>query len=238
MKDLGITTYEDRVFSIGLFLSFIIHLTVIGYLSSERFKVLQKPLKQIEVTYQAIEHKKKIEEQEKRSEVIKAVTKKEEPKKIEILTKEPSDLPLSGRELRDISKLSDHFRFSQKQTPKIKTLDVSREISIPMLVSEKINNPKYLSYNQNIREKIRQQAYRHVDHPDFQQGEVYLTFVLGANGALQDLQIIDERTHANDYLRMAGLRSIKDANPFPPFPKDLSYPQLTFNVVISFEVNE
>jgi len=34
------------------------------------------------------------------------------------------------------------------------------------------------------------------------------------------------------------LRSIKDANPFPPFPKDLNYPELTFNVVISFEVNE
>ena len=234
---MGITTNEDRIFSVGLLVSFIIHLAAIGYLSSERIKVLQKPLKQIEVTYQAIEQKK-VKDPQERSESIKAVQRKEEPKKIEVLTKEPSDLPLSGRELRDISKLSDHFRFSQKQTPKIRTLDVSREISVPLLVSEKINNPKYLSYNQNIREKIRQQAYRHVDHPDFQQGEVYLTFVLGASGALEDLQIIDERTHANDYLRMAGLRSIKEANPFPPFPKDLNYPQLTFNVVISFEVNE
>jgi len=31
-------------------------------------------------------------------------------------------------------------------------------------------------------------------------------------------------------------KSIFDASPFPAFPKDLDYPELSFNVIISFQI--
>jgi len=231
------TKMGDRFFKYALLISLGVHVGTILYLSLDKLEILMKPLKHIEVTYQAIEQKKQVKTAEE-AEPIKAVKQEEALKKIEILSKEPSDLPYMGEKLRDISKLSDKFRFGKKQIPKIKTVDMSRKITVPLIKSEKITNQKYLTYNESIRQKIRQYAYRHVNHPDFQQGEVYLTFVLASNGMLQDLQIVNARTQASNYLRTSSLRSIKESNPFPPFPSDLKYPELTFNVVISFEVNE
>ena len=65
-------------------------------------------------------------------------------------------------------------------------------------------------------------------------GEVYLTFALSSDGALKQIKLIEGRTNATDYLRDIGLNSIQEASPFPPFPSDLSYPELTFNIAISF----
>jgi len=228
---------EDGSFYIALCVSLIIHASIIGYFSSQNINILNRQVKQIEVTYQVIEEvaseKPRLEKK-----MVRVVREEPLPKKVEILSKDSNELPFFAKAFKDISKLSDHFRFSQKQNPTIRTLDVSRGISVPMLKSEKISNPRYLSYNQNIRQLIKQQAYRFIENPEFRAGEVYLTFVLGASGALQDLQVIERLSHASEFLKLAGLRSIKDANPFPPFPTDLNYPELTFNVVISFEVNE
>ena len=112
-----------------------------------------------------------------------------------------------------------------------------RSISVPVVATQKITNPNYIGYNDRIRDKIRNRAYFYIDDPQFQQGEVYLTFIVTSDGNLKDLQIIGERTHANDYLRAVGLRSVKESSPFPPFPASLKYPELSFNVVISFQVN-
>jgi len=226
--------YRTSISSLGL--SLVIHLAVISYLSTENIhKVFQKPLKQIEVSYQTIEPKT-VKEEKKKIETIKAVKTMQEPKKIELLSKESKGFAEIGSHLKDISKLPKQLRLTKKQSPKIMTLDMDRRITVPLLKSEKISDKKYLSYNQLIRQKIKQMAYSHVDSPKFEQGEVYLTFVLGSNGVLQDIKIIDERTHASSYLRNIGLRSVRESNPFPPFPNDLNYPQLTFNVVIAFEV--
>jgi hypothetical protein len=35
-----------------------------------------------------------------------------------------------------------------------------------------------------------------------------------------------------------GVKSVQEAGPFPPFPQDLNYPELTFNVSISFQYKE
>ena len=57
-------------------------------------------------------------------------------------------------------------------------------------------------------------------------------------GELQRVKVIENETKANDFLRAVGIRSIKESGPFPPFPKELRYPELTFNVVISFELGD
>ena len=38
-----------------------------------------------------------------------------------------------------------------------------------------------------------------------------------------------------DYLRSVALKSIKESNPFPPFPIGFNYPEFTFNLMISFQ---
>ncbi len=110
-----------------------------------------------------------------------------------------------------------------------------RRVVVPLLKSEKISNPRYSAYHDRIRARIKRRAYLYVNDPEFADGEVYLSFVLGADGRLRGLRLDPSKTHANAYLREVGLRSIREAAPFPPFPEGLNYPELSFNVVISFE---
>jgi outer membrane biosynthesis protein TonB len=113
-----------------------------------------------------------------------------------------------------------------------------RMVRVPMLDSDKMMGSRYVTYHEQVREKIRNRAYFYVDDPRFETGEVYLTFILGSDGVLREVKIIEDRTGANNYLRNVGLRSIRESSPFPPFPRDLNYPELTYNVVISFEMGK
>ncbi|MCB9772556.1 MAG: hypothetical protein H6754_08415 [Candidatus Omnitrophica bacterium] len=139
--------------------------------------------------------------------------------------------------LRDGKRISESIEVPDKQPLKMANLIEKRSITVPRVASQKITNPKYVGYNDRIRDKIRNRAYFYIDDPKFEAGEIYLTFVVTADGNLKDLQIINERSRANDYLRSVGLRSVKESSPFPPFPSDLQYPELSFNVIISFEVS-
>ena len=122
---------------------------------------------------------------------------------------------------------------------RVAMLDIDRKITLPPIATEKITNPKYLSYNDDMRavisRNIKQRAYTYVNHKDFEAGKVYLTFVLLNNGALKQLKIIDSKTVANEYLRYVALKSVKESNPFPPFPIGFDYPEFTFNLLISFQ---
>jgi hypothetical protein len=110
-----------------------------------------------------------------------------------------------------------------------------KKISIPPVEMNKIgNNPSYVNYYQIVREKIRRAAYQNYSRTET--GEIYLAFVIYAEGSLKEVKLIEEKSSANFFLRGIALRSIKDATPFPPFPKELDYPQLSFNVIISFEI--
>ena len=148
--------------------------------------------------------------------------------------KELAQAPALREAVRPPSALASH----QKQPARLPSQEGKRHIDVPLLNSEKITNPNYLNYHDRVRSRIRDRAYFFVDHPDFRAGKVYLTFVLKSDGSLKAVQIIREKTQANDFLCGIGLRSIKESAPFPPFPPDLPYPELSFNIVISFEVDE
>ena len=111
---------------------------------------------------------------------------------------------------------------------------IKKKISLPPIQMAKINNPSYISYYQVVREKIRRSAYQ--NYTKNETGEVYISFIISSNGYLKDVHMIGEKTTANDYLKDVALRSVKDASPFPNFPGELDYPQLTFNIIISFEI--
>lgn len=112
-------------------------------------------------------------------------------------------------------------------------ISVKKIIQLKNIDMDKISNPIYINYYQIIREKIRRCAYKNYNRSDT--GEVYLTFVVLSDGSLSQLKVILEKSCNNTYLQEIAFKSIKDASPFPSFPKELNYPQLSFNVIISFE---
>ena len=111
---------------------------------------------------------------------------------------------------------------------------VKKKISLPHVDIDKINNPSYLSYYQIIREKIRRSAYQNYATSDM--GEVYISFIVSSSGYLEEARLVEEKSSSNPYLRDIALKSVNDASPFPKFPVQLDYSQLSFNVIISFEI--
>ncbi|MBI4972434.1 MAG: energy transducer TonB [Candidatus Omnitrophica bacterium] len=99
---------------------------------------------------------------------------------------------------------------------------------------EKINSVAYIAHAQIVREKFKRAL--HQNYSGTETGEVSITFVISSDGVLQEAHVLKERSSFSPYLQEVALRSIKEASPFPAFPKELDYPQLSFNVDISFEI--
>lgn len=216
---------EDRIFKYALMLSLLLHIVVLLRLSYSNIHFFSQPVKSLEVVYPKITIEKG------------AISKKKKP--LKGMKVELENQPVSTKErldslMKDISKLSEDF-FHKGQKPKQPgEKGAKRKISVPALETRQIKNPLYLDYYKEVRSRIRERAY--VNYKQFDSGEVYLTFIVEADGELKRIKIIEERTKANQYLRRVSMQSVKEASPFSPFPEDLKYPELSFNVVISFEV--
>jgi len=127
--------------------------------------------------------------------------------------------------------------FSEYPKPNFVSPDltiIKKKITLPPIEMAKIDNPSYINYYQIVREKIRRSAYQ--NYTKNETGEVYVTFIISNDGYIKGVHLVEDKTTANDYLRGIALRSVKDASPFPNFPKELDYPQLSFNIIISFEI--
>jgi TonB family protein len=129
---------------------------------------------------------------------------------------------------------SDNSEFIKPAVVKPDIISVKKIITTPAIDLDKINNPSYISYYQIVREKIRRAAYHNYDKAET--GEVYMSFIITREGFIRDVRLIEAKSSVNAYLKETALKSVSDASPFPSFPKVLDYPQLSFNVVISFEV--
>jgi len=111
---------------------------------------------------------------------------------------------------------------------------IRKKISLPPIDMAKIKNPNYISYYQIVREKIRRSAYQNYTHNET--GEVYVSFIISNDGLIRNARLVEEKTTANDYLKGIALESVREASPFPNFPKELDYQQLSFNIIISFQI--
>ncbi len=225
---------EDRIFRLAIFVSFVIHLVcfIHFYLGKTDFTVFSPT-----VTVKP--------QSERDAPRYKPVEPEEVVHKIEPFVR--PDAYVVGGVPKNISQeegffkegatdISENFKMYERQPERLKGLKLTREVSVPPLRSEKINSPSYVTYYQIVRDRIRERAY--TNYTKLSVGEVYLTFIIKSDGTLGDLQIIDAKSTANDFLREVGHKSVQEAAPFPPFPQDLSYPELTFNVAISFQYHE
>lgn len=226
--------FSDRVFQIAFLVSLLAHSIVFLQSSNLDFLPKNKTPRKLEISYVKLPELK-IEELKKKS----AREKKEEFLKIpqKITAKKMPPPPFADRE--NILKKSGKIVLSEANLPKpaLKRPDViaiKKKITLPPVDMKKMNNTSYISYYQIVREKIRRTAYRNYTRTEI--GEVYLSFIVSADGYLKDVRLAEDRSSANPYLRNIALRSIEEASPFPGFPKELDYPQLSFNVIISFEI--
>ncbi len=228
---------ENRFFYYALLVSFLVHVSVITVMSILKSREIAHSFKDVEISYQSTRPLKAVEKKIEPTNIDLSHRKKEtssQTDKVDILTKK-SDISSSvllghGKGLEK----GPETLSLDKGALRIKTLDTHRTVSIPRLDTGKITNPQYLSYEDNLRRNILNRAYRHLDHPEFDTGQVYVTFVLTSNGSLKDIQIKKDKTAANDYLQDITLRIVKEASPFPPFPKGFDYPEFTFNVLIIY----
>lgn len=212
----------DRPFKIALLISVTTHATAFfsNPLNLSKFSI-QKAIRQIEVTYCQIKETSKPSV----SESSTSIREKIEVKKTVPLAK---DLEVK-KDL--ISKLKEGLI---EEKPIIRR-DVAIKDDSLQDMTEMGKRVEYLNYYQIVREEIRRCAYRNYSR-GFAEGEVYISFVLFPNGQLKEAKIIDEKSIRVPFLKEIALKSIRDASPFPPFPKDISSSQLSFNVIISFEM--
>ncbi len=90
----------------------------------------------------------------------------------------------------------------------------------------------YTSYYKLINEQLRRAI---INPPYFASGEVAVSFIISADGRLQNVKVVNESSPETSFLRETAVRIINNASPFPPFPDDLQRQQLTFNIVICFK---
>lgn len=120
---------------------------------------------------------------------------------------------------------------------KIKTLDENvRKAIFSKLPAEKElkKNPAYMDYYHLIREKIKTNAYTLYESK--RAGEVFLTFIILKSGELDSI-FLNENSNREQELVGIALKSIEYAAPFPPFPNELDYQKLQFNISIYFKNN-
>ena len=125
------------------------------------------------------------------------------------------------------------FTMYERKPVQIKSMQANY-ITVTPITSEKINSPIYTSYQERVRESIKERVYANYSRLD--DGIVYLTFIIASDGSLKDYQIIDEKTKASQNLRYISIKSLKESH-FPPFLKGMTLPEYTFNIEIEYQVN-
>ena len=100
--------------------------------------------------------------------------------------------------------------------------------------SELKSSKDYVNYYEFIKERIRlrlKDNYRYYKR----EGEVCLTFTLASNGALLAYEIDRLKSTQDEVLLHIAQASLKAVSPFPPIPKSLPAPKMSFSIIISFK---
>jgi len=223
----------NKTLRVAFLISISIHLALIfqGFTFSSLL-VKNKP-KKIEVSY--------IKNPREAKKVSGSNSRKSEPlldmsAKIGIDKKIPPPFINKDESLKPVKQvIRKDFSFSKPDLIKPEAIAMKRRISLPPVIDmTKIENPSYISYYQIVREKIRRAAYQ--NYSSSETGEAYITFIISNEGYLKEVNLVEDKSSASPRLREIALNSVTNASPFPKFPKELDYPRLSFNVVISFEI--
>ncbi|MEW6170299.1 MAG: TonB family protein [Candidatus Omnitrophota bacterium] len=222
-----------RQFNVILVVSILIHYLFLVALPHLKIMPSRKALANLEVTYQKLKSEETVSK-----------------KLLQTIEKRLIDnSPLQQKTSPDVSKVANPPPFIDKPTlsetkihvrkaptPTIIGKSLKEIVRLPQVSSPVMKNPAYVSYYQVVRDKIKSVAFLNSTIPSG--GEVFLSFVLDADGQLLAIQIIDDRSIDNPQLRNLAYNFIKQAAPFPQFPRELKHPKLSFNVIIEFKITD
>jgi len=243
--------YENKSFQLAVLVSVLLHFTV--FLSAPYVGVIPKkqPFEPIKVAYIKVKEKeppKKIVGKKPgypRYQALPPIA----PEALPEIGKEDAANPLPVFEI--LPQAAPKQEQVKKEEPTVETIGAGS--SGRAIIGGKgdkfetvVNNEKdsgrkatYISYYRSVREKIRYYADKnYIKEGSASQGEVFLSFVVTSGGELLHIMIIDARSAEDLLLRNLAINSIRDASPFPAFPEGMTQHQITFNVVISFELNK
>lgn len=213
--------FYDKIFFYSLILSCCVHGALIFFPQHLSLFVKKTiPYREVRVNYYILDQKVK---QEPKITVLKEVTKKQEEVKEVKPQEEKSQITI-----KKISEKEEKIKDQKKV--------IAENIILPDLPPNFPNRPQYLNYYQIVRERIKLCAYR--NYIGDSTGEVFIRFTLASNGQLKANQVIDERSQAGNFLKQIALKSIRDAAPYPAFPKEIIHSELKFNTIISFELKK
>ena len=226
---------DNRFFVYALVCSFLIHSAVLIMLVTSRSKSRLKSMKQLEVFYQQV-RPRPVPIAARGDKQVDLLKNTDTPQSVKIASR---PLDKSFTNIKDIFRIKSAPVWDKKAIPSMKIGEFEKRIVIPMPQSEKISDAKYMQYQNMIRSKIHIVADRYADTLDLENGEVYVSFILTADGMLRESKILNYRSSADEKQKELSLRFIREANPFPSFPKEYhDFPELPFNITISFQVKK
>lgn len=182
------------------------YLKIISTAKTKKIAVEAHKVSQKKSTLQANRRKNKVIRTARKK--IRKKTYKKKPIKLK-------NAKISAEKINTIPKIEEKKVFTKKTPAK-----------------EKITKDKnYISYYKLINELLRQSV---IYPQNFSEGEVAVSFVLTSDGTLKSVKVLQDTSPYNVCLRETAVQIVKNASPFPPFPKELQQMQLTFSIVICF----
>lgn len=108
---------------------------------------------------------------------------------------------------------------------------------VPQIKESTLENfPEYQDYYYEIGRRIKRTAQDITKPFRDEKGQVSISFILTAEGQLVRSQIDPFETFASEFLQRIALKTLDRASPFPPFPEELSDQQMTFNLILDFDL--
>jgi len=102
-------------------------------------------------------------------------------------------------------------------------------------ISLNTNDPTYHPYTKVIKEKIfNYWIYPLSAQQNFIQGSLLIVFRLGRNGSLIDCSI--EKSSGHKILDKHAIQAIRLANPFPPFPENITVQFLNIHASFAYQL--
>lgn len=105
---------------------------------------------------------------------------------------------------------------------------IEKTTKLPQRESLKVTDSEYYKL---VADKVRELAL--FGRPKREKGEIKLAFTLSCDGNLVKEPYIIQTDNLN--LGNSALKAVKDACPFPPFPKELQKKEETFKISLSYE---
>lgn len=105
--------------------------------------------------------------------------------------------------------------------------------------TELLANPKtrglFTDYFGLVKSRIQEKLREKCQGRNVGRGSVQLAFILGSNGRLHKVYVMDRNSQADAELKELAIESLHESAPFSDFPTDFNARQIAFNLTVYFD---